>query len=91
MFASEVQFGHAGSCANSDRETAVAKNKALNEAGAHVPQSFDSLGEIIHDVYDTLVQSGVIVPEPEVPPPTVPMDYSWARVSNLIAKCSQVE
>jgi len=86
MFASEVQFGHAGSCANSDRETAVAKNKALSEAGAHVPQSFDSLGEIIHDVYDSLVQSGVIVPEPEVPPPTVPMDYSWARELGLIRK-----
>jgi hypothetical protein len=82
MFTSEVQFGHAGSCANSDRETAAAKNKALSEAGAHVPQSFDSLGEIIHDVYDSLVQSGAIVPEPEVPPPTVPMDYSWARVSS---------
>lgn len=46
MFTSEVQFGHAGSCANSDRETAVAKNKALADAGAHVPQSFDSLGEV---------------------------------------------
>jgi ATP citrate (pro-S)-lyase len=91
MFTSEVQFGHAGSCANSERETAVAKNKALSEAGAHVPQSFDTLGEIIHDVYDSLVQSGVVVPEPEVPPPTVPMDYSWARVSSLIAKYTQVE
>lgn len=86
MFTSEVQFGHAGSCANSDRETAVAKNRALSEAGAHVPQSFDSLGEIILDVYDSLVQSGVIVPEPEVPPPTVPMDYSWARELGLIRK-----
>lgn len=86
MFTSEVQFGHAGSCANSDRETAVAKNKALSEAGAHVPQSFDSLGDIIHEVYDTLVQSGVIIPEPEVPPPTVPMDYAWARELGLIRK-----
>jgi ATP citrate (pro-S)-lyase len=83
MFSSEVQFGHAGSCANSDQETAVAKNKALSEAGAHVPQSFDSLGDIIHEVYDTFVQSGVIVPEPEVPPPAVPMDYAWARVRIL--------
>jgi Succinyl-CoA synthetase, alpha subunit len=83
MFTSEVQFGHAGSCANTDRETAVAKNKALSEAGAHVPPSFDSLGDIIHEVYDSLVQSGVIVPEPEVPPPTVPMDYSWARVCSF--------
>lgn len=33
-------------------------------------------------VYDDLVGKGVIVPAMEVPPPTVPMDYSWARVSN---------
>ncbi|MEQ2177513.1 hypothetical protein GOODEAATRI_004302 [Goodea atripinnis] len=43
----EVQFGHAGACANQASETAVAKNKALKEAGAHVPRSFDELGEII--------------------------------------------
>lgn len=81
MFNSEVQFGHAGSCANSDMETAVAKNKALADAGAHVPNSFDTLGDLIGKVYEDLVKSGVIVPAPEVPPPTVPMDYSWARVS----------
>lgn len=27
MFTSEVQFGHAGACANAERETATAKNK----------------------------------------------------------------
>lgn len=32
-------------------------------------------------VYDDLVAKGVIQPADEVPPPTVPMDYSWARVS----------
>lgn len=31
-------------------------------------------------VYEDLVAKGVIVPAQEVPPPTVPMDYSWARV-----------
>ena len=50
MFNTEVQFGHAGSCANADRETAVTKNKALAEAGAKVPQSFDDLGDVIHQV-----------------------------------------
>lgn len=81
MFTSEVQFGHAGSCANSDRETATAKNAALKASGAFVPESFDSLGETINEVYVSLVKNGTIVPQPEVPPPTVPMDYSWARVS----------
>ena len=28
MFTSEVQFGHAGACANAERETADSKNKA---------------------------------------------------------------
>ncbi|KRG04548.1 ATP-citrate synthase isoform X2 [Drosophila mojavensis] len=86
MFTSEVQFGHAGSCANSDRETATAKNKALREAGAYVPDSFDTLGELIHHVYGELVKTGRIVPREEVPPPTVPMDYSWARELGLIRK-----
>ncbi|KAH8396595.1 hypothetical protein KR215_001140 [Drosophila sulfurigaster] len=86
MFTSEVQFGHAGSCANSDRETATAKNKALREAGAYVPESFDNLGELIHQVYSELVKTGRIVPREEVPPPTVPMDYSWARELGLIRK-----
>lgn len=86
MFTSEVQFGHAGSCAQSDMETAVAKNKSLAAAGAHVPDSFDSLGDLIAHVYEDLVKSGQIVPVEEVPPPTVPMDFSWARELGLIRK-----
>lgn len=86
MFTSEVQFGHAGSCAQSDMETAVAKNTALASAGAHVPDSFDTLGDLIAHVYEDLVSSGQIVPVEEVPPPTVPMDYSWARELGLIRK-----
>jgi ATP citrate (pro-S)-lyase len=62
MFTSEVQFGHAGSCAQSDMETAVAKNKALAAAGAHVPESFDTLGDLIGSVYAELVKTGQIVP-----------------------------
>uniref|UniRef100_A0A672RTY9 ATP-citrate synthase n=1 Tax=Sinocyclocheilus grahami TaxID=75366 RepID=A0A672RTY9_SINGR len=86
LFSSEVQFGHAGACANQASETAVAKNKALEEAGAFVPKSFDELGDVIKSVYDNLVAKGVIVPAKEVPPPTVPMDYSWARELGLIRK-----
>ena len=33
MFTSEVQFGHAGACANAERETADVKNKVHN---AHI-------------------------------------------------------
>ncbi|KAM4622523.1 ATP-citrate synthase isoform 2-T2 [Discoglossus pictus] len=86
MFSSEVQFGHAGACANQASETAVAKNQALKEAGVFVPRSFDELGEVIQSVYEDLVAKGEIVPAEEVPPPTVPMDYSWARELGLIRK-----
>ena len=79
LFTSEVQFGHAGACANSERETAVMKNKCMAEAGVHVPDSFDDLGLVIKNVYDDLLEKGVIVPMPEKAPPTVPMDYNWAR------------
>ena len=47
MFTSEVQFGHAGACANAEGETAVAKNQALSVAGAYVPKSFDDLDKKI--------------------------------------------
>ncbi|XP_036143745.1 ATP-citrate synthase isoform X2 [Monomorium pharaonis] len=86
MFNSEVQFGHAGSIANSNLETASVKNAALKAAGAYVPNSFDNLGELIQIVYEELVKDGTIVPEPEVPVPTVPMDYGWARELGLIRK-----
>jgi ATP citrate (pro-S)-lyase len=86
MFTSEVQFGHAGSCANADAETATVKNTKLKEAGAHVPSSFDELGDTIMSVYTDLVKHGVIVPKEEVAPPTVPMDYNWARELGLIRK-----
>lgn len=86
MFSSEVQFGHAGSIAHSNLETASAKNAALKAAGAYVPDSFDTLGDLIQNVYEKLVKDGTIVPKPEVPPPTVPMDYNWARELGLIRK-----
>lgn len=86
MFSSEVQFGHAGACANSQRETAVVKNLALKEAGAFVPKTFDDLGDTIKSVFNQLVAEGIIIVKPEVPPPTVPMDYNWARELGLIRK-----
>ncbi|XP_071481540.1 ATP-citrate synthase-like, partial [Diadema antillarum] len=86
MFSSEVQFGHAGACANAERETSSAKNQALRVAGAYVPNSFDDLGDKIGEVYQRLVAEGVITLKEEQPPPTVPMDYNWARELGLIRK-----
>ena len=71
IFPFEVQFGHAGSLANADMETAKAKNAALKEAGAHVPDSFFHFGDMIREIYDGLVKSGELVPAPEPETPKV--------------------
>jgi ATP citrate (pro-S)-lyase len=86
IFPYEVQFGHAGASARGDLETAAAKNSALAAAGAHVPKSFDAIGEKIFEVYDSLVKSGAIIPKPEPAAPKIPMDYSWAKRLGLIRK-----
>ena len=43
LFKSEVQFGHAGARSGSEMESAQAKNGALRDAGAVVPDSFEGL------------------------------------------------
>ncbi|KAG2125153.1 ATP citrate lyase [Suillus clintonianus] len=86
MFATEVQFGHAGSMANSDSETADAKNKAMREAGFIVPTTFEELPQALKDTYESLVREGVIAPVKEVEPPVIPMDYKWAQELGLIRK-----
>jgi len=85
-FATEVQFGHAGAQARGDMETAKAKNKAMKEAGFHVPDSFDKLPEMIAQVYTQLVEEGVIVETPEAPTPNVPVDYTWAKKLGMVRK-----
>ncbi|KAI0264643.1 ATP-citrate synthase [Gloeopeniophorella convolvens] len=86
MFATEVQFGHAGSLANSDMETADAKNRAMREAGFIVPETFEDLPEVLKDTYDGLVNKGIIKPAAERDPPVIPMDYKWAQELGLIRK-----
>jgi ATP citrate (pro-S)-lyase len=86
MFATEVQFGHAGSMANSDKETADAKNRAMREAGLIVPDTFEDLPQVLKDTYDGLVSKGTIKPAPEREPPVIPMDYKWAQELGLIRK-----
>ena len=86
MFATEVQFGHAGSMANSDLETAEAKNMAMKAAGFIVPETFEELPQVLRETYEELVTSGAIVPQPERDPPVIPMDYKWAQELGLIRK-----
>ncbi|EFJ06573.1 hypothetical protein SELMODRAFT_162315 [Selaginella moellendorffii] len=78
LFKSEVQFGHAGAKSGGDMESAQGKNKALQEAGAIVPTSYEGLESAVKGVYDKLVSNQTIVPAPEPKPPTVPEDLHVA-------------
>lgn len=86
MFGAEVQFGHAGSLADSLKETAIAKNQAMREAGFLVPDTFEDLPNLLKSTYEQLVTKKIIVPRPEPPAPTIPMDYKWASELGLIRK-----
>jgi len=81
-----AQFGHAGSMANSDLETADAKNNAMRAAGMIVPDTFEDLPTVLKSTYERLVASGEISPKPEVPPPQIPIDYKWAQELGMVRK-----
>lgn len=89
LFATEVQFGHAGACAGSTRETAAAKNTALASAGVLVPETFEALPELIERTYKGLVDKKVIIPGVEPATPKVPIDYAWAQELGLVRKPAQ--
>jgi len=86
MFSSGVQFGHAGAKADASVETADHKNKALKEAGAIVPNSFDDYGQKIKETYEGLVKKGVIKPAEEKAPARFPIDYAQALKEGIIRK-----
>ncbi|KAB5582573.1 putative ATP-citrate synthase subunit 1 [Coniochaeta sp. 2T2.1] len=86
MFKTEVQFGHAGSFANSQLETAAMKNKMMKEAGFFVPNTFEDMPELLQSVYQKLVKEGTIKPFTEPQVPKIPIDYSWAQELGLIRK-----
>ena len=86
LFPGEVQFGHAGARADAEEETAHAKNKALKEAGAIVPNSFDDLGDIIKGVYTDLAAKKVIEPVTIPEAVVVPIDIQDAQKQGLIRK-----
>ncbi|MCJ1303088.1 citrate synthase [Hypocenomyce scalaris] len=86
MFKTEVQFGHAGSFANSQLETAAMKNKKMKEAGIYVPNTFEEMPKLLSEVYQNMVKEGIVKPQPEPVPPKIPIDYSWAQELGLIRK-----
>ncbi|MHA1975133.1 MAG: citrate/2-methylcitrate synthase [Candidatus Hodarchaeales archaeon] len=85
-----LQFGHAGAMAGSDKETADAKNRALREAGAIVPESYDDFGEKIKETFEKLKTEGKITPIKEFEPPKLPMDYNQAVKLGLVRRPTDV-
>lgn len=78
IFPTEVQFGHAGAKSGEESESAQAKNKALKDAGAVVPDSFETLPGAISKTYDKLVEQGIIEPAAETEPLPMPENFSDA-------------
>ena len=79
MFATEVQFEHAGSMAKSESETADAKNKAMRQAGFIVPDTFEELPRVLKEMYNSGCHQVL-----EREPPVIPMDYKWAQVPTTL-------
>ncbi len=85
-FNTEIQFGHAGARADGEDETAQAKNLALQNAGAHVPFSFNDFGKMIHEVFSGLRTGKDMETETEVAPPKLPMDFNEAVAKGLVRR-----
>lgn len=85
-----LQFGHAGAMAGSDLETAHAKNKALIDAGAIVPETYDEFGAKIKETFEKLKAEGKIDPIPDIQPPQMPLDFGAAVKQGLVRKKTDV-
>ena len=85
-----LQFGHAGAMAGSDRETAAAKNQALRDAGALVPDSYEDFDKLIKQCYEDLKTKGIIKEKEEIEPPEVPIDFKDAVRQNLVRRPTDV-
>lgn len=85
-----LQFGHAGAMAGTSKETAEAKNQALKDAGAFVPESYEDFDKLIKGTYEKLVHEGKIIPAKEVEPPQIPIDFNEAVRIGLVRRPSDV-
>jgi succinyl-CoA synthetase alpha subunit len=81
-----VQFGHAGAKADTQKETAQAKNDAFREAGAYVPSSFDGYGDEVSKVFQMLLAKGEAKEIIEAESPKIPADYSKALSTGIIRR-----
>ncbi|MFX0134456.1 MAG: citrate/2-methylcitrate synthase [Candidatus Hodarchaeota archaeon] len=85
-----LQFGHAGAMAGTEKETAEAKNQALKEAGALVPESYEGFDKLIKISFDKLVQEGKVEPKKKIEPPQIPTDFNEAVRLGLVRRPSDV-
>jgi succinyl-CoA synthetase alpha subunit len=85
-----MAYGHAGAMAGSENETALAKNQALREAGAIVPETYDDMDKKIKEVFNKLKEEGKIEPTDEFEPPKIPMDFSEAQRLGLVRRPTNV-
>lgn len=85
-FQTEVQFGHAGAKAGSDKETADAKNAALKAAGAIVPNSYDDYDEKIRQTYQKIAKKLKLPEVDELAVSKIPLDYAKAVKEKVIRK-----
>ena len=85
-FGAGVQFGHAGARADAAMETSEAKNKALKEAGAIVPESFNDFDVKIRQTYEKLVKEGKARAPSDAKAPPIPQDYAKALKGGMIRR-----
>ncbi|MFX0059677.1 MAG: citrate/2-methylcitrate synthase [Candidatus Hodarchaeota archaeon] len=85
-----LQFGHAGAMAGTSKETAEAKNSALKEAGALVPESYEDFDKLIKTTFEKLKKDGKIETREEVEPPKIPMDFNEATRLGLVRRPTDV-
>ena len=85
-----LQFEHAGAMAGTSKETAEAKNLALKEAGALVPESYEDFDKLIKQTYENLIKEGKVEPIEEVEPPKIPTDFNEAVRLGLVRRPSDV-
>ncbi len=85
-----LQFGHAGAMAGTSKETADAKNQALKEAGALVPESYEDFDKLIKKIYEKLVKEGKLKPAKDIEPPKIPTDFNEAIRLGIVRRPSDV-
>ena len=61
-----------------------AKNAALKEAGAIVPDSFEDFETAIKLTYNRMVKDGSLKPQPDIPAPSVPQDLASAQKAGKV-------